>query len=177
MVISVDVTVRAAVKCGRCLRSQGAWRDRSTTLILMGYDEHWASSPIAGSVASLSWAEKGIIDIMTHDEVPASKMILGVPFYTRLWAEEVVDGQVKVSLRALYMSGAQKIVEERGLTPGFDEKSGQNYVSYEENGITYKMWLEDEQSMRARAETVKRLDFGRDRFYGGEGLKRRIFGV
>src|SRR5690606_26855648 len=127
-------------------------------MILMGYDEHWASSPVAGSVASLSWAEKGIRDIIAYDEVPASKMILGVPFYTRLWAEEVVDGKVKVSSRALYMSGAQKIIADRGLTPVFDEKTGQNYVSYEEDGITYKMWIEDEVSMRARAETVKRLD-------------------
>lgn len=158
LVISVDVTVRGGSEMWSLFYDRKALGETVDYMILMGYDEHWASSPIAGSVASLSWAEKGIIDIMTYDEVPASKMILGVPFYTRLWAEEVVDGQVKVSSRALYMSGAQKIVEERGLTPVFDEKSGQNYVSYEENGITYKMWLEDEQSMRARAETVKRLD-------------------
>ena len=158
LVISVDVTVRGGSEMWSLFYDRKALAETVDYMILMGYDEHWASSPVAGSVASLSWAEKGITDIMTYDDVPASKMILGVPFYTRLWAEELVDGQVKVSSRALYMSGAQNIVEEKGLTPVFDEKSGQNYVSYEEDGITYKMWLEDEQSMRARAEIVKRLD-------------------
>lgn len=158
LVISIDVTVRGGSEMWSLFLDRKALGETVDYMILMGYDEHWASSPVAGSVASLSWAEKGIRDIIAYDEVPASKMILGVPFYTRLWAEEVVDGKVKVSSRALYMSGAQKIIADRGLTPVFDEKTGQNYVSYEEDGITYKMWIEDEVSMRARAEIVKRLD-------------------
>lgn len=158
LVISIDVTVRGGSEMWSLFYDRKALGETVDYMILMGYDEHWASSPVAGSVASLSWAEKGIKDIMTYDGVPASKMILGVPFYTRLWAEEVVDGKVKVSSRALYMSGAQNIIKEKGLTPVFDEKTGQNYVQYEEDGITYKMWIEDEVSMRARAETVKRLD-------------------
>lgn len=158
LVISIDVTVRGGSEMWSLFLDRKALGETVDYMILMGYDEHWASSPVAGSVASLPWAEKGILDIMKYDEVPASKLILGVPFYTRLWAEEPVDGKIKVSSRALYMSGAQNIIAERGLTPTFDEKTGQNYVSYEENGITYKMWLEDEVSMRARAEIVKRLD-------------------
>jgi spore germination protein YaaH/SH3-like domain-containing protein len=158
LVISIDVTVRGGSEMWSLFLDRKALGETVDYMILMGYDEHWASSPVAGSVASLGWAEKGIKDIMTYDGVPASKMILGVPFYTRLWAEEVVDGKKKVSSRALYMSGAQNIIKEKGLTPVFDESTGQNYVSYEENGITYKMWIEDEVSMRARAEIVKRLD-------------------
>jgi len=158
LVISIDVTVRGGSEMWSQFLDRKALGETVDYMILMGYDEHWASSPVAGSVASLGWAEKGIKDIMTYDGVPASKMILGVPFYTRLWAEEVVDGKTKVSSRALYMSGAQNIIKEKGLTPVFDEETGQNYVSYEENGVTYKMWIEDEVSMRARAEIVKRLD-------------------
>ena len=158
LVISIDVTVRGGSEMWSLFLDRKALGQSVDYMILMGYDEHWASSPVAGSVASLGWAEKGIKDIMTYDDVPASKLILGVPFYTRLWTEEVVDGKVKVTSKALYMSGAQNIIKERGLTPVYDEKTGQNYVSYEEDGITYKMWIEDEVSMRARAETVKRLD-------------------
>jgi spore germination protein YaaH len=158
LVISIDVTVRGGSEMWSLFYDRKALGETVDYMILMGYDEHWASSPVAGSVASLPWAEKGIKDIMTYDQVPASKLILGVPFYTRLWAEEIVDGKVKVSSRSLYMSGAQNIIKEKNLTPVFDEKTGQHYVSYEEDGITYKMWLEDEVSMRARAEIVKRLD-------------------
>ena len=49
----------------------------------MGYDEHYAGSPEAGSVASLSWVTQGVSD--TLKEVPADQVILGMPFYTRVW--------------------------------------------------------------------------------------------
>ena len=52
-------------------------------VIIMGYDEHYAGSEEAGSVASLPWAEAGIQN--TLDSVPAEKVIHGIPFYTRLW--------------------------------------------------------------------------------------------
>ena len=52
-------------------------------VIIMGYDEHYYGSEKAGSVASLPWVEKGVTD--TLKEVPAEKVINGIPFYTRLW--------------------------------------------------------------------------------------------
>ena len=52
-------------------------------VVIMGYDEHYAGSPEAGSVASLSWVTQGVSD--TLKEVPADQVILGMPFYTRVW--------------------------------------------------------------------------------------------
>ena len=54
-------------------------------VIIMGYDEHYATSPEAGSVASIGWVREGIEN--TLEEVPAEKVINAVPFYTRLWEE------------------------------------------------------------------------------------------
>ena len=51
-------------------------------LILMAYDEHYSASPTAGSVSSLPWVERGLRRVL--QEVPAEKLILGAPFYTRL---------------------------------------------------------------------------------------------
>lgn len=47
-------------------------------VVIMGYDEHYAGSPEAGSVASLSWVTQGVSD--TLKEVPADQVILGMPF-------------------------------------------------------------------------------------------------
>lgn len=52
-------------------------------VVIMGYDEHYAGSSEAGSVASLSWVTQGVSD--TLKEVPADQVILGMPFYTRVW--------------------------------------------------------------------------------------------
>lgn len=59
-------------------------------LCFMGYDEHWSGSKVAGSVSSIDWVEKNIIKMLK--EVPSEKIILAVPFYTRVW--RVVEGEV-----------------------------------------------------------------------------------
>ena len=52
-------------------------------IVVMAYDEHYNGSE-EGSVASIGFVEQGIKD--TLKEVPAEQVILGVPFYTRVWA-------------------------------------------------------------------------------------------
>ena len=51
-------------------------------VVIMGYDEHFAGSDEAGSVASKEFVAQGIADTLT--EVPPEKMINAIPFYTRL---------------------------------------------------------------------------------------------
>src|SRR5690606_30297723 len=70
-------------------------------MMVMAYDEHWAASPVAGSVASLPWVEKGMRAMIEQQGVPAEKLLLGVPLYTRIWTEETVDGKKKVSSKAV----------------------------------------------------------------------------
>jgi len=47
---------------------------------LMAYDEHWATSPVSGSVASIGWVDRGVSALL--EDVPSEKVILGLPFYT-----------------------------------------------------------------------------------------------
>ncbi|WP_139492259.1 glycosyl hydrolase family 18 protein [Brevibacillus dissolubilis] len=128
-------------------------------MAVMTYDEHWGTSPVAGSVASLPWVEESLQNIL--QEVPRNKLLLGVPFYTRLWKEvKQPDGSIKVTSKALYMSGAQKWIKERNLKPALDAKSGQYYVSYTDpaDKATYKIWIEDQTSMAKRIELVRKYN-------------------
>lgn len=121
-------------------------------VIIMGYDEHWSTSPESGSVASIGFARDGVIDTMAM--VPAEKIVLGVPFYTRLWKEEVVDGELQVSNSHYGMkSGPEKMAEE-GAELQWDEETGQYYGEYERDGATYKMWVEDERSIATKLDLV-----------------------
>ena len=54
-------------------------------VIIMAYDEHYSGSAEAGSVSSISYVENAIRD--TKEMVPADKIIVALPFYTRLWKE------------------------------------------------------------------------------------------
>jgi spore germination protein YaaH len=120
-------------------------------LVVMAYDEHWGTSPKAGSVASLPWVEQNLENLL--QVVPNDKLVLGVPLYARLW-EEKENGEV--SSKALSMEKVEEWLEANNVTPTYDEISGQNYGEYydKETKSTFKIWLEDELSLSKRAKLV-----------------------
>ena len=126
-------------------------------LVIMGYDEHWSGSEEAGSVSSLPWVQLAIEQ--TLDEVPEEKVILGVPFYARLWREDIDEsGQLKLSSRALGMGGVKKELADQGITPIWDEATGQHYAEYEKDEGLYKVWIEDEKSMEQRVGLARQYN-------------------
>lgn len=126
-------------------------------MCVMLYDQHGSGSRMAGSVSQLAWTESSLQALV--QQIPAEKLILGMPFYTRLWAETTnADGSVSVSSSVLYMEDAKALVGEKGLTPVWDEESGQYYVSYRENGVTYKLWIEDATSIAGRVALVSKYN-------------------
>ena len=125
-------------------------------MMVMGYDEHGSGSGKAGSVSSLPWVEKGLQNIL--QEVPPEKLVLGIPFYTRLWTEET-DGQGgvhKLTSQALSMEKAESWIREHRAAIREDAASGQHYVEHKEGNIVYKMWLEDSYSLEKRIELMKK---------------------
>jgi spore germination protein YaaH len=118
---------------------------------LMTYDQTWAGSPVAGSTAQLDWVEENLKKTLM--EVPAEKLLMGIPLYTRLWTEYIDEsGKVRAETgKALSMEAAARLIEENGAQPVWDEKSGQYVVAFEKDNVTYKMWLEDEHSVNYKS--------------------------
>src|SRR5690625_67835 len=71
LVVSMDVTIRGGSEMWSLFYDREALGQIVDYMIVMTYDEHYAASPVAGSVASLPWVEKGMTDIEQHDGVPA----------------------------------------------------------------------------------------------------------
>jgi len=157
LVVSIDVTPKSNSEMWSAFLDRKALGKVVDYMIVMTYDEHWASSPKAGSVSSLPWVERSIKRILEEDGVPPSKLIMGIPLYTRVWTEKKkADGSVEVSSRALGMEAIEKLIRERGLKRTYDDSTGQNYVEYETEEGRHRIWIEDETSIKARAELARK---------------------
>lgn len=156
LVVSIDVTIPDGSDTWSKCFDRKALGEIVDYVALMAYDQHWATSPIAGSVAQITWVEKNLIK--TLELVPKEKLLLGLPFYTRLWEEESVGiGKVKVTNpRVLTMEGAKNITGENNAPVKWDEKSGQFYTEFKENNKTYKVWIEDENSINLKSSLVQK---------------------
>lgn len=121
-------------------------------VVIMGYDEHYNGSDEAGSVASVNFVEKGIAN--TLEEVPAEKVINGIPFYTRIWK----SGPEGLSSEAVTMDMAQAFVENHGMTVRWDETTCQNYGESQEGDTLYQVWLEDADSIRVKLNIMENYD-------------------
>lgn len=121
-------------------------------VIIMGYDEHYSGSEEAGSVASLPWVEQGICD--TLEEVPSERVINAIPFYTRVWR---MDAVLPYS-EAVTMDVASSLLEENNADVYWDEDVSQYFGTYEKEGSTYKIWLEDEKSIAEKVKLVTKYN-------------------
>ena len=127
-------------------------------VIMMGYDEHYAGSDIVGSVASMDFEETGIQNMLT--EVSKDKLISAIPFYTRLWyTETLADGTANVTSEAYSMDNIEALLTEKGVTASYDESTGQQYAEWtDSDGKFCQVWLEDENSIAARAALVSKYE-------------------
>ncbi|MDD4564281.1 MAG: glycosyl hydrolase family 18 protein [Eubacteriales bacterium] len=119
-------------------------------LAVMTYDEHYAGSPDAGSVSSLPWTEEAIKT--TLEDVPASKLLIGVPLYTRIWT--VDDTGKVISNPSANMQTVRSTVAKKGLTPTWLDKGKQYYVEYANGENTSKIWIEDSRSISNRLNLI-----------------------
>ena len=147
LVLSIDNYVPMNFNDHYDLEEQGTVADY---VVIMGYDEHYAGSSEAGSVASLSYVENGIIN--TLKEVDASKVINAVPFYTRIW--HTSNGSL--SSEAVSMKTAQEYIANHQISMEWDAEAGQNYGEYtSSDGTLNQIWNEDVTSIGQKIDSMK----------------------
>ena len=149
IVLSVDNYVPMGYTDHYNRSEQGVFADY---VIIMGYDEHYNGSPEAGSVASIGFVEDGIR--RTVEQVPAEKVINGLPFYTRIWKTEGAG----LTSEAVGMEMAEQFTANHNMEMRWDEESCQNYGEIQEGGIFYQVWLEDEHSIEAKLNIMQKYN-------------------
>lgn len=122
--------------------------DYADYVIVMGYDEHYAGSAEAGSVASIGFVKNAVQN--TLEQVPADQLILGMPFYTRVWT--TADGAV--SSVAYGMNDAADYIASHGIQMTWNDEAGQNYGEYTDGTALCQIWNEDAQSLALKLAVV-----------------------
>lgn len=149
IILSVDNYIPAPYNEFYDLATQGKVVDY---VIIMAYDEHYSGSDTAGSVASIGFLKNAVNNTLA--KVPKERVIMAVPFYTRLWMEQEEAGEIRLSSEALTMNGAKDVLERNGVEAEWEEATGQNYAEYTREGVTYKIWLEDTDSLEERLKVI-----------------------
>ena len=132
-------------------------------ICVMAYDEYNLNSDEPGPVASYDFVLNGIKN--TLKEVSKDKIIIGLPFYTRIWHTKNNKFKIEnVSMQVGFDFFKKRNVEFKWL----DDKK-YFYCEYEdmEQNIIYKSWLEDENSIEEKLKLVKKFDLA-----GISGWKR-----
>lgn len=122
-------------------------------VMIMAYDEHWSTSPESGSVASINWVDEAMAEATKY--VDSAKLIMGLPFYTRRWAEEPNGNVTSVSMK---MQEAYDMLVQMGAQIVWDESCGQYYGEWEIDGVVRKIWLEDEKSIEEKMKIVNKYN-------------------
>lgn len=150
IVLSVDNYVPSSHAAYYDWSSQGVVVDY---VVIMAYDEHYAGAENAGSVASYGYLTSAVDSIVTM--VPKEQVIMAVPFYTRLWMESEESGVKKLTSEALAMAAAEAELERNGVTAEWDETVRQYYAEYKKGSATYKIWLEETDSLKEKLSYIK----------------------
>ena len=156
-VLSVDVTAPDGADTWSLCFDRYVLGDVADYLVFMAYDQYGASSDKAGTTAGYNWVELNLQKFLQTYEVESDKLILGIPLYARLWVEDS-NGNLE-DQEAIPMNQISQTIPS-STQRSWDEELKQYYVEYEQNGLKYKMWIEDNESLKAKLSLVNQYELG-----------------
>ncbi|MGI9018652.1 MAG: glycosyl hydrolase family 18 protein [Euzebya sp.] len=151
LVISVDVTAMTDTwvldNWSTAFDREGLAR-AADYVMLMAYDQH-NSLRRDGPVAGLQWVTESTEFLLRT--VPADKIILGLPFYSRDWADDPTATQGVDLDATMGMAAMARRVAERSQATTFDPVAGQDLHTYtDQAGRPHRVWLEDIASLQRK---------------------------
>lgn len=150
--LSVDVTAPNGGENWSLCYNRHDIGELADYVVFMGYDQYGTTK--IGTTSGYNWLDNSIKYFLNTEEVPAEKMILGLPFYTKLW--QTKNGET-IKGTAVTMENVKGSIPA-SATKEWQEELQQYYIQYEQGGYVYKMWIEDEESFEKKIELVKKYN-------------------
>lgn len=150
LILSVDNYASRSANRHYDLASQ---KDVVDYVIIMAYDEYGAKSDSYGPVASYSFVYNAIYN--TNELVPEQQIIVGVPFFSRIWMTSVENGNATLSSKAVSMGVALDEAEKNNAVVEWQNDKKLNYAEYKVDETTYRVWLEDTEALAAKMELIR----------------------
>ena len=150
-VLSVDVTAPDGDPNWSLCYDRNVIAHVADYIVFMAYDQYGNSSTKPGTTAGFNWVETNIIKFIENEDVEPSKIILGIPFYTRQWTIDS-NGEIKQGGRGVVSMLNIKI--PNNVEKQWDEELQQYYIEYKSGNDTIKMWIEDGTSIAAKVSLV-----------------------
>ena len=147
MMMCVDVTAPDGSDTWSLCYDRNLIGKVSDYMVFIAFDQHGMQT--ANSISGATWIENNINKFLGQEGVPANKLIVSVPFYTRLWKEQngIVTNKVV---------NMNKITIPSGVEKNWDDATKQYYIEYTSDGATYKMWIEDTESISAKLDLINK---------------------
>ena len=152
MVTSVDVTAPDGSDTWSLCFDRHVLGDVADYIIFMAYDQNGVSSTKPGTNAGYNWIQLNLRKFLQTEEIEPEKLILAVPFYTRLWttnsAGELID-KTTVSMKNI-----SSVIPE-GTQIKWDDELKQNYAEFTDGDNINQIWIEDVDSLKAKISLIK----------------------
>ena len=150
LVTSVDVTAPDGGETWSMCFDRHVIGDVADYIVFMAYDEYGVSSTKAGTTAGYDWVKLSLNKFLQTEEIESDKIILAVPFYTRVWT---TDGNGKVTSDTVSMKNIDKVIPN-GTEKKWDDDLKQNYAEYTKGGNKKQIWIEDIDSLKAKISLI-----------------------
>lgn len=154
-ITSVDVTAPDGGANWSLCYDRNLLSDVADYLIFMAYDQYGTGSKEPGTTAGYNWVETNLKKMINYDEVDTEKLILGLPFYTRIWT---LNSDNSIASRSVVnMVDINKSIPNN-VEKQWDDNLKQYYVEYKSGKQTKKMWIEDGASIEAKVSLVTKYN-------------------
>lgn len=154
--LSVDVTAPDGADSWSMCYDRNVIGDVADYIVFMAYDQYGEASTEPGTTSGYEWVKVNLDKFVETEEIEPEKIILGLPFYTRVWTTQ--NGEL-VRTDVVAMKNVDANIPT-GVEKIWDEVTRQNYIKYDSNGYTREMWIEDIESYKEKLLLINEYGLG-----------------
>lgn len=173
-VLSVDVTAPDGSETWSMCYDRHTIGKVADYIVFMAYDQYGETAKEAGTTAGYDWIEVSLKKFVgIQEEIDPSKIILGMPFYTRIWWTNS-NGELKNE--AVNMKDLDNIIPSYA-SKNWDDNLKQYVSEYTKNGVKYKVWIEDEKSIEAKLLLIENYHLAGAAYWQKGGESSQIWNL